>query len=88
VPRGPPWPQALLLDENHAFYAGSALILALAVITIPPARPRSGRYCAVSRRLNLASVAATYRVIVLVWRPAGSHAIWACPTAPSRTGCR
>jgi RND superfamily putative drug exporter len=76
-------PGALLLDENHAFYGRfPLLILALAVITIL-LLARAFRSILLPVKavvLNLASVAATYGVIVLVWQHGhGSHAIWGLP---------
>ena len=73
VPRGVlvSGPGALLLDENHAFYGRfPLLILAVAAITII-LLARAFRSLLLPVKavvLNLASVGATYGVIVLVWQ--------------------
>ena len=91
VPRGVlvGGPGALLLDENHAFYGRfPLLILALAVITII-LLARAFRSILLPVKavvLNLASVGATYGVIVLVWQHGhGSHAIWGLPATGAIT---
>ncbi len=82
-------PGALLLDENHAFYGRfPLLILALAAITIILlARAfRSLLLPVKAVLLNLASVGATYGVMVLVWQHGhGSHAIWGVPATGAIT---
>jgi len=82
-------PGALLLDENHAFYGRfPLLILALAAITII-LLARAFRSLLLPVKavvLNLASVGATYGVIVLVWQHGhGSHAIWGLPATGAIT---
>ena len=82
-------PGALLLDENHAFYARFPfLILALAAITII-LLTRAFRSLLLPVKavvLNLASVSATYGVIVLVWQYGhGSRAIWGLPATGAIT---
>jgi RND superfamily putative drug exporter len=91
VPRGvlAGGPGALLLDENHAFYGRfPLLILALAVITII-LLTRAFRSLLLPVKavlLNLASVSATYGVIVLVWQHGhGSRAIWGLPATGAIT---
>ena len=85
----PPGPGALLLDENHAFYGRfPLLILALAAITII-LLTRAFRSVLLPVKavvLNLASVGATYGVIVLVWQHGhGSRAIWGLPATSAIT---
>ena len=82
-------PGALLLDENHAFYGRFLLlILALAAITVV-LLTRAFRSVLLPVKavvLNLASVGATYGVIVLVWqRGHGSRAIWGLPATGAIT---
>ena len=91
VPRGVlvGGPGALLLDENHAFYGRfPLLILALAAITIL-LLTRAFRSVLLPVKavvLNLASVGATYGVIVLVWQYGhGSRAIWGLPATGAIT---
>jgi RND superfamily putative drug exporter len=76
-------PGALLLDENHVFYGRFPLLLAvLAVITIIVLARAFGSLLLPVKAvlLNLASVAATYGVIVLVWQHGyGSDAVWGLP---------
>ena len=82
-------PGALLLDENHAFYSQFPLLIAiLAVITIALlARPFGSLLLPVKAvLLNLASVGATYGVIVLIWQDGhGSQAIWGLPATGAVT---
>jgi putative drug exporter of the RND superfamily len=82
-------PGPLLLDENHAFYGQFPLLLAaLAAITfVLLARAfRSLLLPVKAVVLNLASVGATYGVIVLVWQHGhGSHAIWGLPATGAIT---
>jgi len=91
VPRGVliSGPGALLLDENHAFYGRfPLLILAVAVITIILLARAFGSVLLPVKAvlLNLASVGATYGVIVLVWQHGhGSHAIWGLPATGAIT---
>ena len=91
VPRGVlvGGPGALLLDENHAFYGRFPLLIAaLAAITII-LLTRAFRSVLLPVKavvLNLASVGATYGVIVLVWQHGhGSHAIWGLPATGAIT---
>jgi len=82
-------PGVLLLDENHAFYGRFPLLLAvLAAITII-LLARAFRSLLLPLKavvLNLASVGATYGVIVLVWQHGyGSHAIWGVPATGAIT---
>jgi RND superfamily putative drug exporter len=82
-------PGALLLDENHAFYGRFLLlILALAAITVV-LLTRAFRSVLLPVKavvLNLASVGATYGVIVLVWQHGhGSRAIWGLPATGAIT---
>jgi len=73
-------PGALLLDENHALYGRFPLLIAvLAVVTVILLAKAFGSLLLPVKAviLNLASVAATYGVIVLIWQHGhGSHAIW------------
>ncbi len=91
VPRGVlvGGPGALLLDENHAFYGRlPLLILALAAITIILLARAFGSLLLPVKAvlLNLASVGATYGVIVLIWQHGhGSHAIWGLPATGAIT---
>jgi RND superfamily putative drug exporter len=82
-------PGALLLDENHAFYSQFPLLIAiLAVITIALLARAFGSLLLPVKAvlLNLASVAATYGVIVLVWQDGhGSQAIWGLPATGAIT---
>jgi len=82
-------PGALLLDENHAFYGRFPLLIAVlaAVTVLLLARALGSLLLPVKAvLLNLASVGATYGVIVLVWqRGYGSHAIWGLPTTGAIT---
>jgi putative drug exporter of the RND superfamily len=82
-------PGALLLDENHAFYGRFPLLLAvLAAITIVLLARAFGSLLLPAKAvlLNLASVGATYGVIVLVWQHGyGSHAIWGLPATGAIT---
>jgi putative drug exporter of the RND superfamily len=82
-------PGALLLDENHAFYGSFPLLIAiLAVITIALLARASGSLLLPVKAvaLNLASVGATYGVLVLVWQHGhGSHAIWGLPATGAIT---
>ena len=82
-------PGALLLDENHVFYGRFPLLLAvLAVITIIVLARAFGSLLLPVKAvlLNLASVAATYGVIVLIWQHGyGSRAIWGLPATGAIT---
>nr|MDA8318622.1 MMPL family transporter [Actinomycetota bacterium] len=82
-------PGPLLLDENHAFYGRFPLLLAvLAVITIIVLARAFGSLLLPVKAvlLNLASVAATYGVIVLVWQHGyGSQAVWGLPATGAIT---
>ena len=82
-------PGALLLDENHAFYSQFPLLIAiLAVITIALLARAFGSLLLPVKAvlLNLASVGATYGVIVLVWQDGhGSQAIWDLPATGAIT---
>ena len=80
---------ALLLDENHAFYGQFPLLIAvLAAVTIVVLARAFGSLLLPVKAvvLNLASVAATYGVIVLVWQYGhGSQAIWGLPATGAIT---
>jgi putative drug exporter of the RND superfamily len=82
-------PGALLLDENHAFYGRFPLLVAvLAVVTIILLAKAFGSLLLPLKAvlLNLASVGATYGVIVLIWQHGyGSHAIWGLPATGAIT---
>ena len=82
-------PGAVLLDENHAFYGRfPVLIAALAVITVLLLARAFGSLLLPVKAvvLNLASVAATYGVIVLVWQHGhGSRAVWGLPATGAIT---
>ena len=82
-------PGALLLDENHAFYGRFPLLVAvLAVVTVILLAKAFGSLLLPVKAvlLNLASVGATYGVIVLVWQHGyGSHAIWGLPATGAIT---
>jgi RND superfamily putative drug exporter len=82
-------PGALLLDENHAFYGRfPLLILVLAAVTILLLARAFGSLLLPVKAvlLNLASVGATYGVLVLVWQHGhGSHAIWGVPATGAIT---
>ena len=82
-------PGALLLDENHAFYGRFPLLVAvLAVVTVLLLAKTFGSLLLPLKAvlLNLASVGATYGVIVLVWQHGyGSHAIWGLPATEAIT---
>ena len=82
-------PGPLLLDENHVFYGRFPLLLAvLAVITIMVLARAFGSLLLPVKAvlLNLASVAATYGAIVLVWQHGyGSRAIWGLPATGAIT---
>jgi RND superfamily putative drug exporter len=82
-------PGALLLDENHAFYERFPLLIAvLAVVTVILLAKAFGSLLLPLKAvlLNLASVAATYGVIVLIWQHGyGSHAIWGLPATGAIT---
>jgi uncharacterized membrane protein YdfJ with MMPL/SSD domain len=79
----------LLLDENHVFYDRFPLLIAvLAVITIVLLARAFGSLLLPVKAvaLNLASVAATYGVIVLVWQHGhGSQTIWGLPATGAIT---
>jgi RND superfamily putative drug exporter len=78
-----------LLDENHAFYGRFPLLIAvLAAVTFILLARAFGSLLLPLKAvlLNLASVGATYGVIVLVWqRGHGSHAIWGVPATGAIT---
>ncbi|HUY48608.1 MAG TPA: MMPL family transporter [Streptosporangiaceae bacterium] len=80
---------ALLLDENHAFYSRFPLLIAvLAAVTIVVLARAFGSLLLPVKAvvLNLASVGATYGVIVLVWQHGhGSHVIWGLPATGAIT---
>ena len=82
-------PGALLLDENHAFYGRFALLIAvLAAITIVLLARAFGSLLLPVKAvaLNLASVGATYGILVLVWQHGhGSQAIWGLPATGAIT---
>jgi putative drug exporter of the RND superfamily len=82
-------PGALLLDENHALYSRfPLLIVILSAITIALLARALGSVLLPIKAvvLNLASVAATYGVLVLVWQHGhGSGAIWGLPAAGAIT---
>jgi RND superfamily putative drug exporter len=82
-------PGALLLDENHAFYGRFPLLVAvLAVVTVILLAKAFGSLLLPVKAvlLNLASVGATYGVIVLIWQHGhGSHAIWGLPATGAIT---
>ena len=82
-------PGAQLLDENHAFYSRFPLLVAvLGVVTIILLAKAFGSLLLPVKAviLNLASVAATYGVIVLIWQHGhGSHAIWGLPATGAIT---
>jgi RND superfamily putative drug exporter len=82
-------PGALLLDENHAFYARFPLLVAvLAVITMMLLAKAFGSLLLPLKAvlLNLVSVGATYGVIVLIWQHGyGSRAIWGLPATGAIT---
>ena len=82
-------PGALLLDENHAFYGQFPLLIAvLAVVTVILLAKAFGSLLLPLKAvlLNLASVGATYGVIVLIWQHGhGSHAIWGLPATGAIT---
>lgn len=80
---------ALLLDENHAFYGRFPLLIAvLAAVTILLLARAFGSLLLPVKAvlLNLASVGATYGVLVLVWQHGhGSRAIWGIPATGAIT---
>jgi RND superfamily putative drug exporter len=82
-------PGALLLDENHAFYGRFPLLIAvLAAVTILLLARAFGSLLLPVKAvlLNLASVGATYGVLVLVWQNGhGSHAFWGIPATGAIT---
>lgn len=82
-------PGALLLDENHAFYGQFPLLLAiLAILTFALLARAFGSLVLPIKSvlLNLASVGATYGVLVLVWQDGhGSHTIWGLPATGAIT---
>jgi putative drug exporter of the RND superfamily len=82
-------PAALLLDENHAFYGRFPLLIAmLAAVTILLLARAFGSLLLPVKAvlLNLASVGATYGVLVLVWQHGhGSRAIWGVPATGAIT---
>jgi putative drug exporter of the RND superfamily len=82
-------PGVLLLDENHAFYGRFPLLLAVlaaSTIILLALAFRSLLLPLKAVVLNLASVGATYGVVVLVWQHGyGSHAIWGVPATGAIT---
>jgi RND superfamily putative drug exporter len=82
-------PGAALLDENHAFYGRFPLLIAvLAAVTFVLLARAFGSLLLPLKAvlLNLASVGATYGVIVLVWQHGhGSQAIWGVPATGAIT---
>jgi putative drug exporter of the RND superfamily len=82
-------PGALLLDENHALYGRFPLLVAvLAVVTVILLAKAFGSLLLPLKAvaLNLASVGATYGVIVLIWQHGyGSRAIWGLPATGAIT---
>jgi RND superfamily putative drug exporter len=82
-------PGALLLDENHVLYSRFPLLIAiLAVLTLALLARAFGSLLLPVKAvaLNLASVGATYGVLVLVWQHGrGSHAIWGLPATGAIT---
>ncbi len=82
-------PGAALLDENHAFYGRFPLLIAvLAAVTFILLARAFGSLLLPLKAvlLNLASVGATYGVIVLIWQHGhGSHAIWGVPATGAIT---
>ena len=82
-------PGALLLDENHAFYGRFPLLISvLAVVTIVLLARAFGSLLLPVKAvaLNLASVGATYGVLVLVWQHGhGSQAVWGLPATGAIT---
>jgi RND superfamily putative drug exporter len=82
-------PGPLLLDENHALYVRFPLLVAvLAVVTVLLLAKAFGSLLLPVKAvlLNLASVGATYGVIVLIWQHGhGSHAIWGLPATGAIT---
>jgi RND superfamily putative drug exporter len=79
----------LLLDENHAFYDSFPLLLALlAAITVVLLARAFGSILLPVKALvlNLASIWATYGVLVIVWQHGhGSNAIWGLPATGAIT---
>lgn len=82
-------PGVLLLDENHTFYGRFPLLLAvLAAITVALLARAFGSLLLPVKAvaLNLASVGATYGVLVLVWQHGhGSRLIWGLPATGAIT---
>jgi putative drug exporter of the RND superfamily len=79
----------LLLDENHAFYDSFPLLLALLALVTIALLARAFRSLLLPVKalvLNLASVWATYGVLVIVWQDGhGSQAIWELPATGAIT---
>ena len=79
----------LTIDETHVFYDRFPLVLALIALTTFALLARALRSLVLPVKaivLNLASVAAAYGVIVIVWQQGhGSHAIWGTPATGSIT---
>jgi putative drug exporter of the RND superfamily len=82
-------PGVLLLDENHTFYGRFPLLLAvLAAVTVVLLARAFGSLLLPLKAvvLNLASVGATYGVLVLVWQHGhGSQLIWGLPATGAIT---
>jgi RND superfamily putative drug exporter len=80
---------ALTIDETHIFYERFALVLALIALTTLALLTYALRSLLLPIKaivLNLASVAATYGVIVLVWQQGhGSQTIWNTPATGAIT---
>jgi RND superfamily putative drug exporter len=74
---------ATVVDETHAFYQRFPLMLAAITLVTLILLARAFRSLLLPVKavvLNLASVGATYGVLVLVWQPGyGSHPIWGIP---------
>jgi putative drug exporter of the RND superfamily len=80
---------ALTIDETHVFYRRFPLVLALIALTSLLLLARAFRSLLLPLKaivLNLASVAATYGLLVLVWQQGhGSNAIWGVPATGAIT---
>ncbi len=80
---------AATIDETRLFYERIPLVLAVIALTTFALLARALRSLILPVKailLNLASVAATYGIIVLVWQQGhGSHAIWGTPATGAIT---
>jgi RND superfamily putative drug exporter len=80
---------ATVVDETHAFYQRFPLMLAAIALVTFLLLARAFRSLLLPLKavvLNLASVGATYGVLVLVWQHGyGSHAIWGIPATVAIT---